>query len=108
MSAEDATLLTPAQRKLVGFALACTALGAIGWLLFVLLAGVARFISVFSGVIWPLAVAGILALLLRPVVTLFERRLKLSRPVAVVLLYLIFLGLFAGLLVTFPPSLVSQ
>lgn len=108
MPAVETPLLTPAQRKLVGFALGFAAFCAIGWLLYVLLAGVARFIGAFAGVIWPLAVAGILALLLRPVVTVFERRLKVSRPVAVVLLYVVFLLLVAGLLVTFLPALVSQ
>lgn len=108
MSAESTPLLSPAQRKLVGFALAFAALCAIGGLLFLLLAGVARFISTFSSVIWPLAVAGILALLMRPVVTVFERRLKLGRAPAVVLLYLVFLLLVAGLLVTFLPALITQ
>lgn len=108
MPAETSPLLTPAQRKLVGFALGFAAICAIGFLLYVLLAGVARFISTFSGVIWPLAVAGILALLMRPVVTFFEKRLKLKRPLAVVLLYVVFLLLVASLLVTFLPALVSQ
>ena len=108
MSAESPPLLTPAQRKLVGFALGFAAFCAIGWLLYVLLAGVARFIGAFAGVIWPLAVAGILALLMRPVVTFFEQRLKVRRPVAVVLLYVAFLVLVAGLLVTFLPALVTQ
>ena len=107
MSAE-APLLTPAQRKLVGFALGFAALCAIGWLVLILLSGVARFVAAFSGVIWPLAVAGILALLLRPVVTVFERRLKVKRPVAVVLLYIVFLLAVVGLLVTFLPALVAQ
>lgn len=108
MPADSEPLLTPAQRKLVGFALGFAAICAIGWLLYVLLAGVARFISAFSGVIWPLAVAGILALLMRPVVTVFEKRLKVKRPVAVVLLYFVFVLLVTGLLVTFLPALVSQ
>src|SRR4051812_23877405 len=108
MSADQTPLLTPAQRRLVGFALSFAAFCAIGWLLFVVLSGVARFIAVFSGVIWPLAVAGILALLMRPVVTFFERKLKVKRPVAVILLYIVFLLLVAGLLVTFLPALVGQ
>ncbi len=108
MSTDSTPLLSPAQRKLVGFALGFAAICAIGWLLIVLLAGVARFTAHFSGVIWPLAVAGILALVLRPVVAVFERRLRVNRPVAVVLLYLVFLLLVAGLLITFVPALVTQ
>jgi len=108
MSSESAPLLTPVQRKLVGFALGFAGFCAIGWLLYALLSGVARFISNFSSVIWPLAVAGIMALVMRPVVTVFERRLKLKRPAAVVLLYAIFVLLVAALLFTFVPALVAQ
>ena len=108
MPPDTAPLLSPAQRKLVGFALGFAAFCAIGWLMLVLLSGVARFISTFSGVIWPLAIASILALLMRPVVTVFERRLKIRRPFAVVLLYVVFVLLVAGLLVTSLPALVSQ
>lgn len=108
MSSDSTPLLNPTQRKLVGFALGFAAFCAIGWLLYLLLAGVARFSSYFSGVIWPLAVAGILALVLRPVVTVFEQRLKVNRPVAVVLLYLVFMLLLTGLLITFVPAVVTQ
>ena len=108
MSAPDTPLLTPAQRKLVGFALGFAAICATGWLLYILLAGVARFIGFFSGVIWPLAVAGIVALVMRPVVTLIEQRLKVNRPLAVVLLYLVILLLVAALLFTFIPAIVTQ
>ena len=108
MSADSTPLLTPAQRKLVGFALGFAAICAIGWLLYLLLAGVASFIAFFAGVIWPLAVAGIMALVLRPVVAFFEARLKLRRPVAVLLLYLVFALLVGALLLTFIPALVTQ
>jgi predicted PurR-regulated permease PerM len=108
MSAEPTPLLSPAQRRLVGFALSFAAFCAIGWLLYVLLAGVARFISAFSGVIWPLAVAGIVALVVRPVVTLFEQRLKIRRPFAVLLLYVIAGVALAVLLFTFAPAALAQ
>ncbi len=108
MAAEEIPLLSPAQRKLVGFTLSFAALCAIGWLFYVLLAGFGRFIGAFSSVIWPLAVAGIAALILRPVVTIFERRLRVNRPLAVVLLYAVFLLLVTGLLFTFAPAVISQ
>ena len=90
MSDEAVPLLSPPQRKLVNFALAFGALCAIAALLYLMLAGVARFIATFAGVIWPLAAAGIIALVLRPLVDLFETRLKLRRVSAVVLLYSLF------------------
>ena len=108
MAVAQTPLLSPAQRKLVGFTLATAAFAVLGWLLYVLLAGVARFISAFSSVIWPLAVAGILALVLRPVVGVFESRLKIRRLSAVVLLYAVFLLLIAALLFTFAPAVISQ
>src|SRR5258708_20337505 len=98
MAVAQTSLLSPAQRKLVGFALSAAAFAGMGWLLYLLLAGVSRFISTFSSVIWPLAVAAILALVLRPVVGLLEVRLKIRPLSAVVLL--------SGLsLLVFPPLL---
>ena len=108
MPAETSPLLSPVQRRLVGFALGTLSLGAIAALLYLAVVGTARFLSHFSGVIWPLATAGILALVLRPVVAFFERRGRLRRPVAILLLYALFLCLLAGLLLTFLPALIGQ
>jgi predicted PurR-regulated permease PerM len=108
MPAENPPLLTPAQRKLVGFALAFAALSAIGALCYFIFAGVALFVATFSNVIWPLAVAGILALILRPVVSVLEHRLKIKRPLAVVVLYFLFVLVVAGCLLAVVPALVGQ
>src|SRR6188768_3652280 len=108
MPAESVPLLSPAQRKLVGFALAFGALCAIAALLYLMLAGVARFVATFAGVIWPLAAAGIIALVLRPLVDAFEARLKLRRLSAVILLYALFVLFVAGLLFTFVPAIIAQ
>lgn len=105
---ERAPLLTPAQRKLVGLALGFTALCVIGWLLLQILTGVARFLATFADVFWPLAVAGIIALVLRPLVDIFERRLKIRRLAAVILLYGLFVLLLAGIILTFAPPVISQ
>ena len=101
-------LLTPAQRKLVGFALAFGALCAIAALLYLMLAGAAHFVATFASVIGPLAAAGIIALVLRPLVDTFERRLKLRRLSAVILLYALFMLAVAALLFTFVPAIVAQ
>jgi predicted PurR-regulated permease PerM len=101
-------LLSPTQRKLVGFALGFGALCAIATLLYLMLAGAARFVAAFSGVIWPLAAAGIIALVLRPLVDLIERKLKLRRLSAVILLFAGFMLCVAGLLFTFVPAIVAQ
>jgi predicted PurR-regulated permease PerM len=105
---EDSPLFTPSQRRLVGFALSFGAIAVIATLIYLLLTALGRFIDHFSDVIWPLAVAGILALILRPVVSLFERQLHIRRTIAVVLLYGLFVLAIAGLLFALVPALVGQ
>jgi predicted PurR-regulated permease PerM len=102
------TLLTPGQRRLVGFAAAFTALLLIVAGLIAALVGLGWLVGFFSGVLWPLAVAGVLAMVLRPVVALFERRLKLRRLSAVILFYALFLLTAAAILTQLVPPLVSQ
>lgn len=81
-------LLNETQRCLAAAALtalACVALGLclVGgvWLL-------RLFVISFGSVLWPLAIAGILAMLMRPLVGCFENRLRLARAHAIALLYL--------------------
>lgn len=109
MSAEPtAPLLTSSQRRLVGFALTLLAgIGAVALLVGVLIV-LGRGISFFSSVLWPLAIAGVLALILRPIVEIFERRLRLRRLSAVILLYVLVLLAIAGLLVAVLPPLIEQ
>jgi predicted PurR-regulated permease PerM len=104
----DAPLLTSAQRRLVAFALTCVAFAAVVVTFWLAGAGLARFVSEFSGVICPLAVAGILAMMLRPLVSLLQRRLKLGRLTAVILLYGLFLLIVTGLLLGFVPAVIAQ
>ncbi|MBI3886645.1 MAG: AI-2E family transporter [Opitutae bacterium] len=108
MASEHSPLLTPEQRQLVGSAVAGLALATIVALAFVAFVYGAQFVSAFSRVIWPLAVAGILSLILRPVVAFFETRLKIRRPVAVILLYGLFLLVVAALVFAFAPAIVAQ
>ncbi len=101
-------LLTPGQRRTVGFALGFIALVVS----VALLAGVfwvfSFLVGRLSGVLWPLAVAGIMALIMRPVVELLESKLKLRRMSAVIVLYGAFVLLIAGLLFLITPPLVEQ
>lgn len=108
MAADAPPLLSPAQRKLIGFTLGYAAIFAIFALSATSLVLLGRFLGEFSGALWPIATAGILALILRPVVTLFVKRLRLRRLSAVILLYGLFVLLVAGVLFAFVPALVSQ
>lgn len=101
-------VLTDSQRRIVGSALTLLAfLGSIALLIgaFIVLA---RLLAFFSSVLWPLAVAGVLALILRPPVAALARRLKLRRFTAVVLLYIVVVLLTAGGLLVLVPPLIRQ
>lgn len=79
-------LLNPFQRQCVGAgatALAIAVLLVFAYGVFLLLRG---FVTTFSGVLLPLAVAGILATLLKPLVKLIQQRLRLSRPLSIAVL----------------------
>lgn len=100
--------LTESQRRIVAFAL--TLLALLGS--FALIVGafyvLGRLIGFFSSVLWPLAVAGILALLLRPLVELIEAKLKIRRVIAVILLYGVFILLVTAAIVAIAPPVTSQ
>lgn len=91
-----------------GFALGFGSFALVVCLSYLTLVALARFVGAFSGVIWPLAVAGIAALILRPVVDLVEARLRIRRSIAVVLLYGLFLLASAGVLFAVAPAVISQ
>ena len=101
-------LLTERQRKLVGFALALFALLTSVALLAFVCWVLSRLVAYFSGVLWPLAVAGILALILRPVVEMFQRRLQVRRTSAVVTLYALFVLAVSALFLAITPPIVQQ
>ena len=65
-------------------------------------------IGFFSSVLWPLVVAAVLALVLRPVVVTIEKRLHLHRPASVVLLYGVFVLLAAAMFFLILPPLIDQ
>ena len=101
-------VLSDSQRKLVGFAAALLAVAVTLALLAGAVAGLGWLLAFFSGVLWPLAVAGILALILRPAVDAIETRLKFHRATAVVILYGVAAIALTGLLVIVVPPLIGQ
>lgn len=108
MPAEDSPILTPAQKRLVGTALGFAAVVAIFALIIYCVRMIGVVVAEFSGVIWPIATAGILALILRPVVRLFARWLKGRRLAAVILLYGVVVLVAAGAILAVAPAVISQ
>jgi predicted PurR-regulated permease PerM len=103
-----APLFTPLQRRVIGFASAFFAFLLILGLTAVVIMVLGRALGMFAHVIWPVAVAGILALILRPLVGVFERHLHLSRILSVVLLYFLALVVVTGVTLLIVPRLVDQ
>lgn len=105
---DDTPLLTVPQKRLVGAALGFAAVVAIFGLLIYCIRMIGVVVAEFSSVIWPIATAGILALILRPVVDLFERWLKGRRIAAVILLYGVVVLAAAGAILAVAPAVISQ
>ena len=100
--------LTAPQRRVIGGALVLLAGAVTVATLITALLLFGRVVGFFSGVLWPIAVAAVFALILRPVVALIEHRLRLPRSAAVILLYGVFLLLAAAVLIVALPPVVDQ
>lgn len=101
-------LLSPVQKRLVGAALGFAAVVSILGLVILCVRVLGLIVAGFSAVIWPLATAGILALILRPVVAIFDTWLRGRRLAAVILLYGLVLLAAAGAILAVAPAVISQ
>ncbi|MDB6034342.1 MAG: hypothetical protein JWM16_4680 [Verrucomicrobiales bacterium] len=95
------------QARIVWLSLTGLAIGVIVALLGVLLWGFGFVLRVLSPVIWPLAIAGIIAYLLDPVVDFFERR-KFSRQKSIILVFGICVLCIGGLVASILPRVVRE
>ena len=100
---EERNFFTPNQKRIV--AAGATVLASLFLLgsIYALFRLLQSFVSTFSDVLMPLAIAGILAMLLRPIVQIFQVKLKLGRIKSIMLLYaLIILVLAAAFSLALP------
>ncbi|MBE0489319.1 MAG: AI-2E family transporter [Halomonas sp.] len=67
-----------------------------------------QILAALHALVFPLAMAGVLALVLFPVVELFERHLRMNRLGAVVSLFVVMFGLFLSLMVLVLPTAIYQ
>ncbi|MDF9827018.1 putative PurR-regulated permease PerM [Ereboglobus sp. PH5-5] len=103
-----AGMFSPRQRRTLGFSITLFATAVSAVLLIAILMLVNQLLGVFSGVLWPVAIAGVLALILRPAVGVLERVFKGRRLLAVIILYALFIILITALLIMLLPPLASQ
>lgn len=98
---------TEKQARLIWLAVTGLAIAAIVALLVALVRGLGQVLNVFSPVIWPLAVAGVLACLLDPVVGFLTRR-NVPRSRAILVVFAMALILVLGMAASVVPQVVGQ
>jgi predicted PurR-regulated permease PerM len=102
----NAPLLSASQKRIIaagGTALAAVFLAATFYFLFVLLRA---FVTGFQDVLLPLAIAAILATLLRPIIEFCESKTRLNRVGGIILLFiLVTMSIIAIALFVVPPAL---
>ncbi len=98
---------TEKQAKIIWAALTGLALATIVGLVVGLVWGLGQVLHVLGPVIWPIAVAAVLAYLLDPVVDFFERR-RVPRTRAIALVFFIAFVLVAGVFSSVVPRLVVE
>jgi predicted PurR-regulated permease PerM len=98
---------TRRQAHLFWTALSGLAIALLAGLIVLLVWGLGCVLDILSPVLWPLAVAGVVAYLLDPVVDFLERK-GISRPRAIVSVFAIAIILVAGVCVNVVPPIVSQ
>lgn len=98
---------TEKQARLIWLAITGLAIAAIVALVVLLVRGLGQVLNVLSPVIWPLAVAGVLACLLDPVVDFLERK-KVPRTRAIATVFALALVIVIGLAASIVPQLVVE
>ena len=98
---------SPRQSRLIWMAITGMAAAVLTALLVGLVWGLGELLHILSPVLWPLAVAGVLAYLLDPVVDFFERK-RVRRPRAIILVFGIAVAVFLGLLSSVVPQVVKE
>ena len=96
------------QKKVAGWAVFCVSIGVIGAFALLALKLLGEFLSEFSTVVWPLAIALIASFMLRPAVDFISRKLKISPGWACLAIFALLCAVVSAAAIFLLPSLVSQ
>ena len=99
---------TEKQAKILWISLTALAIGILLALTALLLIGVAWIANALSSVLIPLAIAGIIAYLLDPVVDWFHKKRGMKRHNAIILVFILAILLVGGLVASIVPALVEE
>src|SRR5579862_5900893 len=95
------------QARLIWLALTGLAIAVLAGLAAGLVWGLGQVVQILSPVLWPLAIGGVVAYLLDPVVDFLQRK-SISRPRAIILVFLVALLLVATFFASVVPQLVAE
>jgi len=98
---------TEHQARIIWLAVSALAVGLLVALLCLLVWGLGKVLNVLSPVLWPLAVAGVIAYLLDPVVDFFERK-GAPRTRAILVVFALAFFIVVGLLGSIVPQAVVE
>jgi len=99
---------TPGEQRLIRYTLvALSAVTLVGTLVFIIWV-FGHVLGALHVLVFPLAIAGVLALVLLPIVELFERFMRMNRLTAVITLFLILFALFLTLMALVVPAAIKQ
>src|SRR5712672_1553783 len=98
---------TARQVRLIWLAVTGLSMAALVGLIAGLIWGLGRVLDLLSPVLWPLAVAGVLAYLLDPLVDWLEKR-KIRRPRAIGMVFALALLLVLGMFGSVVPQVVNE
>src|SRR5258707_7121564 len=95
------------QSRIIWFALTALAIAAIICVAVGLIWGIGKVLDLLSPVLWPLAIAAVLAYLLDPAVNWLQRH-KISRTSAIIIVFVVVFCIFGGILASIIPQLVDE
>jgi predicted PurR-regulated permease PerM len=98
---------TDKQARILWISATTVAVGVLLAMICVFVWGLGKVLHVLSPVLWPLAIAGILAYLLDPVVDFFERR-RIPRQRAIILVFTLCVVMLVAVLASIIPRLVHE
>jgi len=95
------------QSRIIWFALTALAIAAIICVAVGLIWGIGKILDLLSPVLWPLAIAAVLAYLLDPAVNWLQQH-KIPRTWAIVIVFISVFCIFGGILASIIPQLVDE
>ncbi len=98
---------TENQARIIWFALTALAVAAIACIGVGVIWGIGEFLNLLSPVLWPLAIAAILAYLLDPPVNWLEHH-KIRRPLAIIIVFILMVCIVGGVLASVIPQLIQE